>query len=228
MKAPTLHSFLEECRAAKTSDEIGLVVDQIEQKISTMRADRSKFDGQLQEAIVGGRDPGKVHTAIAQLDQDLMTLEAARAGFSQKQADALKLEDANAKADLIGKHRQQSDDLEVVAKEFAATIEKARVAGARLAGLAKQHERTVGELEALGERRLSRASGIIRSAIGEVRRADGVSEYGRRIDIGLEQVLSDNPSIMRRAQIMRRGRVGETNLARDLATEGWMKLARGG
>jgi hypothetical protein len=36
-------------------------------------------------------------------------------------------------------------------------------------GLAKQHERTVGELEALGERRLSRASGIIRYTIGEVR-----------------------------------------------------------
>jgi hypothetical protein len=61
--------------------------------------------------------------------------------------------------------------------------------------LAKQHERTVGELEALGERRLSRASGIIRNTIGEVRRGDGVSEYGRRIDIGLEEVISDNPSI---------------------------------
>jgi hypothetical protein len=56
-----------------------------------------------------------------------------------------------------------------------------------VAGLAKQHERTVGELEALGERRLSRASGIIRNTIGEVRRGDGVSE---------------------------------------MATEGWMKLAR--
>jgi hypothetical protein len=53
----------------------------------------------------------------------------------------------------------------------------------------------VGELEALGERRLSRASGIIRNTIGEVRRGDGVSEYGRRIDIGLEEVISDNPSI---------------------------------
>jgi hypothetical protein len=83
----------------------------------------------------------------------------------------------------------------------------------------------VGELEALGERRLSRASGIIRNTIGEVRRGDGVSEYGRRIDIGLEEVISDNPSILRRAQVLRRGRVGETNEARDMATEGWMKLA---
>jgi hypothetical protein len=78
----------------------------------------------------------------------------------------------------------------------------------------------------LGERRLRKASGIIRNTIGEVRRGDGVSEYGRRIDISLEEVLTDNPSIMRRAQIHRRGRVGETNQARDMATEGWMKLAR--
>jgi len=78
----------------------------------------------------------------------------------------------------------------------------------------------------LGERRLSRASGIIRNTIGEVRRGDGVSEYGRRIDIGLEDVISDNPSILRRAQVLRRGRVGETNEARNMATEGWMKLAK--
>ena len=178
------------------------------------------MDGQLQEAIVAGRDPGKIHTAIAQLDQELMTLEAARAGFSQKRADALKLEDANAKDALIAKHRQQSDELEAATKELAAVMEKARVAGAKMAGLAKQHERTMGELEALGERRLSRTSGIIRNTIGEVRRGDGVFEYGRRIDIGLEEVLSDNPSIMRR------GRVGESNMARDMATEGWMQLAK--
>jgi hypothetical protein len=29
-----------------------------------------------------------------------------------------------------------------------------------------------------------------------------------------------------RAQVMRRSRIGETNLAHDMATEGWMKLAR--
>ena len=104
-------------------------------------------------------------------------------------------------------------------------MEKARAAGARVAGLAKQQERTVVRLEALGQRRLAKASGIIRTAIGEVRRGDGVTEYGRRIDIALELVLNDNPSHMRRAQILRRGRFGESNQARDMATEGWMKLA---
>ena len=80
----TLQAFLEECRAAGSSDEIGLVVDQIESKTGTMRAERAKMEGQLQEAIVAGRDPGKVYTAIAQADQDLMTLEAARARLRAK------------------------------------------------------------------------------------------------------------------------------------------------
>jgi hypothetical protein len=39
--------------------------------------------------------------------------------------------------------------------------------------------------------------------------------------------VTENASIMRRAQILRRGRFGESNQARDMATEGWMKLAKG-
>ena len=189
-----------------------------------MRAERATFEGQLQEAIVAGRDPGKIHTAIAQTD--LMTLQAALAGFSQRRADVLKLEAAANKKAQLDRHRLQSQELEAATKEFTAALEKARATGARVAGLAKQHDQTAVELESAGERRLNKASAIIRNAIGEVRRGDGVSEYGRRIDIALAEVLSDNPSIMRRAQVMRRGRVGETNHARDMATEGWMKLAR--
>ena len=102
------------------------------------------------------------------------------------------------------------------------------MAGALMSSCAKQHDRTLVELESRKQRPAKRASMIICDTIGEVRRGAGVSEYGRRIDIGLAEVLSDNPSIMRRAQIMRRGRVGETNQARDMATEGWMKLARDG
>jgi short subunit dehydrogenase-like uncharacterized protein len=57
------------------------------------RAERAGMDGQLQEAIVAGRDSGKIRTVIAQLDQDLLTLEAARSGFSQKQDDVRKVEE---------------------------------------------------------------------------------------------------------------------------------------
>jgi hypothetical protein len=137
-----------------------------------------------------------------------------------------RLEDASAKNVLLSKHGQQSQELEAARKEFAAAMEKARATVARVAGLAKKQERTVVQLEALGERRLAKASGIIRAAIGEVRRGDGVSEYGRRIDIAIEGVLTDNPSNMARAMRLRRGRPGETNEARDMATEGWVNLSR--
>jgi hypothetical protein len=51
---------------------------------------------------------------------------------------------------------------------------------------------------------------------------------GRRIDTGFAEILIDNPCVIRRAQVLRRGRVGETNQARDMATEGWVRLANGG
>jgi hypothetical protein len=46
-------------------------------------------------------------------------------------------------------------------------VPPAILCGAKVAGLANQHERTAGELESLGERRISRASGIIRSAMAK-------------------------------------------------------------
>lgn len=229
MKVPTLHSFLEECRAAKASDEIGLVVDQIEQKIGTMRADRSKMDGQLQEAIVAGRDPGKIHTAIAQLDQDLMTLEAARAGFSQKQADVRKLENERETETLVDRHVQERGALEAATRDFAAIMDKARMAGALVASLAKQHDRTAVELESRKQRPGKPASGIIRNTIGEVRRGDGVSEYGRRVDILLAEVLEMNPGQLMRARDTRRqrGRFGESSAFNDGAVEALLSQARG-
>jgi hypothetical protein len=201
-------------------------LNDIESKLREAEGERTALEAQLQQAIMAGRDTGKLHTSIDQLTHSLRDLQSAHDGYSRRREQLSKQEEAESKQALIVKHRQQSDDLEAATKEFAAAIEKARVVGSNVAGLARQHERTVGELEALGERRLSRASGIIRNTIGKVRRGDDVSEYGRRIDIGLEEVISDNPSILRRAQVLRRGRVGETNEARDMATEGWMKLAR--
>lgn len=227
MKATTLHSFLEECRAANTSEAIGAVVDQIETMIAASTGERAKLDGQLGEAVVAGRDPGKIHTAIAQLNQDVMTLEAARAGFSQKQADVRKLEEGATLDDLKRRYAASAAGLEADVKDAAAKVEAARVAFARVAEGAKQRGRMYDELEAAGARPRLPASAIIRTAIGEVRRGDGSTEYGRRVDIGFAEILEDNPSIMRRAQVMRRGRVGESNLARDMATEGWMKLAGG-
>jgi hypothetical protein len=222
----TLQSFLEECRAAKTSDEIGAVVGQIEQRIAGMRAERSKFDGQLQEAIVAGRDPGKIHTAIAQADQDLMTLEAARAGFSQKQADVRKAEGDQEIKSLIEKQAQLTGALEAAARDFHRDVETARASAALTANLADQHARIGMRLEAAKQRPGRPASSIIRDTIGPVRRPEGKSEYGRRVDIAFADILVDNPSNMVRAMRLRRGRPGETNEARDMATEGWLNLAK--
>jgi hypothetical protein len=221
MKPNALQTFLDDCRKVQTSDELGDVLKQIEAKITAARGDWAKLDGQLQEAIVAGRDASKIHAAIAQTDQDTMTLEAALADFSQRQSDLQKQEaEATAKA-LVARHVRESQQLGAAAKDLAATVETARVAAARVAELAKQHSRTGAELEASKLRPASVASAIIRGAIGEVRRGDGVSEYGRRIDITLAEVLEMNPGQMMRARDTRRqrGRFGETTGQTDHRVE---------
>jgi len=77
-----------------------------------------------------------------------------------------------------------------------------------------------------------RASGIMRECIGEVRRGDGVTEYGRRADILLADILSMNRGQLMRARDARRqdGRFGETYAAQDHAVEtlmGQVRSARG-
>ena len=127
---------------------------------------------------------------------------------------------------MIDQREIEAQEVAAAAKEFAADVAKVRASGAKLAEATKRHDRTGTKLEARKVRPGLPASVIIRNTIGDVPRGDGVTEYGRRIDIALEGVLTDNPSIMRRAQILRRGRFGESNQARDIATEGWMNLSR--
>lgn len=224
MKPTVLEEFLTECRAASTSVAIGQVVDQIEQKIGAVHADRAKLDGQLQEAIIAGRDPGKIHTAIAQLDQDVMTLEAARSGFSRKQSDVEKAEQDAADRALQDKHRKQSAELVAAFQELAATGEKMRAIVAKVAAIARDHDRTVTSMEARRLRPEKRVSAIARETIGDVRTGAGVTEYGRRADILLTEVLSMNPAHLMRLRDSRRqsGRFGESYQARDHAVEALM------
>jgi hypothetical protein len=63
MKPNALQTFLDDCRKVQTSDELGDVLKQIEAKITAARGDWAKLDGQLQEAIVAGRDASKIHAA---------------------------------------------------------------------------------------------------------------------------------------------------------------------
>lgn len=231
MKATTLQAFLDECRSADTSAAIGDVVDQIEAKIGTMRAERAKFDGQLQEAIVAGRDPSKIYTAIAQLDQDVMTLEAARAGFSQKQADVRKREEAAAKRSLLDRHALETQQVAEHGKKLRAAADEFWRLTAEGEKLVRQHDRTIGELESLGERRLQRASAILRDSIGPrpaPSSAMNFSEYGKQVFALLSQILALNPANLMRARLSRRqsGRFGESFAAKDHATEAFMDQVR--
>lgn len=144
-------------------------------------------------------------------------------GFDQKQKDVRAQEQENAKHVLLA---QESRELDATVKERVSLVEQLRIIMDREARQAMQHDRTTAQLESLKVRPGLPASAIIRNTVGPVRRGEGVSECGRRQDIALESILLDNPATMRRAQLHRRGRVGETNQARDMATEGWMRLAR--
>ena len=231
MKATALQSFLDECRAADTSDAIGEVIDQIEQKIGTMHADRAKLDGQLQEVIVAGRDSARIYTAIAQLDQDVMTLEAARAGFSQKQADVRKREAEAAKRSLLDRHAAETQQVADQGKKLRAAADEFWRLAAEGEKLVRQHDRTVGELESLGERRLQRASAVLRDNIGPrpaPSSAMNLSEYGKQVFTLLSQILALNPANLMRARLSRRqgGRFGESFQAKDHATDAFMDQVR--
>lgn len=226
MKANPINALLDECRNGRSSDEHRRSVERIEQKIISLQDERATFSGQLQEAIADGSDAGKLHTALAQINENLANLEAAREVFSRRQEEAAALEFNSEKQALINLREIEARAVATAAKEFATDVTKARASGAKLAEATKRHDRSGTKLEARKVRPGLPASAIIRNAIGDVPRGDGVTEYGRRLDITLEGVLTDSPSHMRRAQILRRGRFGESNQARDMATEGWVNLAK--
>ncbi|TFV69435.1 hypothetical protein E4K64_33430 [Bradyrhizobium frederickii] len=93
------------------------------------------------------------------------------------------------------------------------------------------YDRTVGELEALGERRLQRAAAVLRDAVGVLPAASGrlgLSEYGKQVFTFVSQILKLGPSNLR-ARLTRRqnGRLGENFQAKDHAVEAFMDQLRG-
>jgi hypothetical protein len=168
---------------------------------------------------------------MAQLDQDLMTLEAARAGFSQKQVDVQKAEEAATRRALLDRHAVENQQVAEHGKKLrAAADELWRLASEGEKAL-RQHGRTVDELEGMGERRLQRASAVLRESIGErpaPSTAMNFSEYGKQVFTLLSQILALNPANLMRARLSRRqsGRFGEGFQARDHATEAFMDQVR--
>lgn len=231
MKTAALNALLEECRGARTSDELSTAVGKVEAIAATVTAERAKLDGQLQEAILGGRDTGKIHTALAELDQQLKDLEAARTGFSQRRDELAKREAETARAALLERHARETEQVADVGRCIRAAADALWQLTAESEKLVRQHDRTVGELEAIGERRLKRAAAVLRDNIGErpaPSSAMGLSEYGKQVFTLLSQILALNPANLMRARLTRRqnGRLGESFAAKDHATEAFMDQVR--
>ncbi|SCB33257.1 hypothetical protein GA0061099_10052 [Bradyrhizobium yuanmingense] len=98
--------------------------------------------------------------------------------------------------------------------------------------LVRQHDRSVSELESMGERRLQRAAAVLRESIGEPPAPSsrvGLSEYGRQVFTLVSQILKLSPSYLLRGRLTRRqnGRIGESFAAKDHATEAFMDQVRG-
>lgn len=231
MKSSILNALLDECRASTASKVLQGAVDKVAAAIGTVRADRAKLEGQLQDAILAGKDTGKVHAAIAELDQQLMDLEAAQTGFSQRRDEVAKQEAEAAKTALLERHRLETEQVADVGRRIRAAADAFWQLTAESEKLVRQHDRTVGALESLGERRLQRAAAVLRTNLGErpaPSSAMGFSEYGKQVFTLLSQILALNPANLMRARLTRRqnGRLGESFAAKDHAAEAFMDQVR--
>ncbi|MCA1467223.1 hypothetical protein I6F09_04890 [Bradyrhizobium sp. IC3195] len=231
MKANALNSLLEECRSSKTSDDLGTAVRKVDEMAASVRAERAKLDGQLQETILAGRDTGKIHGTIADLDQQLRDLEAAQTGFSQRRDEMAKQETEAARAALKERLALETDQVADIGRRIRAAADVLLELTAEGEKLVRQHDRTVGELESLGERRLERAATVLRENIGQPPAPSGkmgLSEYGRQVFTLVSQILKLSPSYLLRGRLTRRqnGRLGESFAAKDHATEALMDQVR--
>jgi hypothetical protein len=96
-----------------------------------------------------------------------------------------------------------------------------RAKGQTIAGLATALDRQNAQLEGQRQRVSRRASTIVREAVGDIPSTPfALQGWGRRNDERMVEMLTDNPSILRRRQNPRRGRFGESNAAKDQVAYG--------
>lgn len=232
MKTTALNALLDECRGARTSDDLAAAVGKVEAMAATVRAERAKLEGRLQDVILAGKDTGKVHTAIADLDQQLRDLEAAQTGFSQRKDELAKQEMEATRAALLKRYALETEQLAASGQRQRAMVDALLQEAMTTEKLVRQHNRTRDELESLGERRLPRAAAVLRDNIGELPAPStrlGLSEYGKQAFTKLREFLQLNPGNLLRARLTRRqnGRLGESFEAKDHATEAFMEQVRG-
>lgn len=232
MKVAALNALLEECRSSRTSDDLAAAVGRVDAMAASVRAERAKLDGQLQDAVLAGRDTGKIHTAIADLDKQLRDLEAAQTGFSQRRDELARQEAEAARAGLLERLAKETEQIRASGQRQRTIVDALLQEAMAAEKLVRQHNRTRDELESLGEQRLPRAATVLRDGIGELPASSirlGLSEYGKQAFTKLREFLQLNPGHLMRARLTRRqnGRLGESFQAKDHATEAFMDQVRG-
>jgi hypothetical protein len=129
---------------------------------------------------------------------------------------------------LLKRHAAESQEVAAFGKRMRAVADEFWQMASDGERLIKQHDRTVGELEGLGEPRLKRAAAVLSENVGEMlpSTSANASEYGKRVFTLLQQILEMNPSHLMRARLTRRqaGRFGESFQARDQRRKlSWIK-----
>lgn len=218
---------LDEARAAKTSPELTAAIQKITDRIYEMQNERAMLSRALQDAILFNKDQAKAAAALEAHDTGRMTLEAAVAAFNQRR-DGMLLDEAQQQVEsLTEEHLKLSAELYKAAQDFAERGREMREAGAKLAALTSKHYQVTSKIEGRTGKVPKKPSSVVREAIGwpTATKAPG---YAGRLDHYIVQALVDNPFGMRRAQNMRRGRLGETNATKDMVGAGYVPGAAQG
>ena len=221
-KEALLESILDEARSAKTSADLAVAIDKIEVRIGALILERGALERGLQDSLVRGKDQAKAQAAITANENDTGLAQSALAAFSPRRDEMARQEEAQEKLDLIARQKKEVAELEAATKEGMSAITSTRGVWAKIAGHAHLLERTNSQLEAKGERGLTQPSSVIRAVVGEVPNPKGDTEYARRLDLALLEVPQDRPNFQRRAQNLRRGRLGEANAVKDAVGGGMM------
>jgi chromosome segregation ATPase len=221
MKTSLTNSLLDEARSAETAGQLGEAIDKIRERIGAMIIERDELQRTLQDAIMSGRDQAKAQTALEAADRDAVTLEAAMAAFARRLDELTRKEKADEIVHLKARAAQTAEQLAIAATKWAAAGGQVRVCGHEVSDLARNLDRQNAQLEGLGLRIERRSSPIVRAAIGDIPSTPlGLSEYGKRCVYHVIEMLSDLPSNLRRRQNPRRGRLGESNAAKDQVAYG--------
>lgn len=124
---------------------------------------------------------------------------------------------------LLEQHALETEQLAAAGRRKRAAVDALLKEAMATEKLVRQHDRTVGELESLGERRLHRAAAVLRDSVGELAAPSiklGLSEYGKQVFTKVCEVLKLYPGNLMQARLTRgQNGLGESFQAKDHVTE---------